>query len=117
MARRWHSQEFKVAALEELAKTPGQSVIELSRQLGVHNSQIYRWLRQFEKDGRPGLGRRAEQVLPAPGAAGPHPRIAELQQKIGEQTMDIDFLKRAFERVKESVWNNSGSGGTASTKK
>jgi len=44
-------------------------------------------------------------------------RIAELERKIGQQALDLDFLTRAFKRVKESRQKNTGTGATASTEK
>jgi hypothetical protein len=44
-------------------------------------------------------------------------QAAELERKVGQQAMQIDFLARAFKRVKESRQNNGATGGTASTER
>ena len=41
-------------------------------------------------------------------------RITELECKIGQQALVIDFLRRAFKRVEELRQPNKGNGGTAS---
>jgi transposase-like protein len=85
----------------------------LARELGVDFSQIYRWLRLYGEGGADGLGKRCG---PAQGSDGPEVRVAELERKIGQQAMDLDFLERAFKRVKESQPSSGSSGATASTK-
>jgi transposase len=119
MKTKWYSFEFKKAAVER-AQT-ARSIPALSKELGVHNCQIYRWLKIYEEQGEEGLeahGRtgRPSRTPEAPELADPQKRIAELERKVGRQEVDLDFLKRAFKRVKESQPNNSGSGATASSK-
>jgi len=119
MRTRWYSFEFKKTAVERARTAP--SIPALSKELGVHYCQIYRWLRIFEEQGEQGLqtpgrsGRPSRTPLP-PAPPDPEIRITELERKIGQQEVDLDFLKRAFRRVKESQPNKSGSGATASTK-
>ena len=119
MRTRWYSFEFKKAAVER-ARTAA-SIPALSKELGVHYCQVYRWLRIYEEQGEEGLqthgrsGRPGRSPMP-PAPADPQRRIAELERKIGQQEVDLDFLKRAFKRVRESQPNNSGTGATASTK-
>src|SRR6476661_132716 len=42
-------------------------------------------------------------------------RVAELEQKVGRQALELDFLRRAFERVKDLRQPNTGCGASAST--
>lgn len=119
MKTKWYSFEFKKAAVERARTAP--SIPALSKELGVHYCQIYRWLRICEEQGEAGLqthgrvGRSSRAPIP-PAPPDPQNRIAELERKIGQQQVDLDFLERAFKRVKESRPNNTGSGATASTK-
>ncbi len=82
-----------------------------------------RWRDAYRKDGETGLrlvGRpaaapestRSASSTPEEIAA---KRIAELERKIGQQALEIDFLARAFKRVKEDRQRNTGAGGPAST--
>jgi transposase-like protein len=111
MGTKWYSSDFKLAAVEKARTAP--SIPALSRQLGVHNSQIYRWLRLYAGEGANGLCKRSG---PAGRVSDPEAKIAELERKVGQQAMDLDFLRRAFRRVKESRPNSDSSGATASTK-
>lgn len=119
MKTKWYSHEFRLAAVERARTAP--SIPELARELGVHNCQIYRWLRIYEEQGPDALGipgrvGRASRCPLAPSPSGEQARINDLERKIGQQAVDLDFLKRAFKRVKESRPNNDATGATASTK-
>src|SRR5690242_20306687 len=101
----------------------GESVTALHREYQIKRSVLYRWRGAYRKDGTVGLQRRIGRPsgrVPRPGT-GPEEaaaqRIAALERKIGQQALDLDFLRRAFKRVKESRRNNVGSGGTASTER
>ena len=72
----------------------GQSVVEVARALEVHPSDLQRWRRELQEYGEHafiGVGKkRAEES-----------RVAELERKVGQQAMEIDFLKRALQHVEE----------------
>jgi transposase-like protein len=112
--------EFKVEAVQRMLG--GENVKALSRILDVPRSQLYRWLDVYREQGTErlwGPGRRptlAEplQTTPAEAAA---KRIAELERKVGQQTLEVDFLTRAFKRVKALRQPSTRLGGTASTER
>jgi transposase-like protein len=91
-SRRKFSKEFKQTAVRRLEG--GQSVAEVARAMEVHPSDLHRWRREFQEHGArafSGVGRkRAEES-----------RVAELERKVGQQAMEIDFLKRALQHVEE----------------
>ena len=43
-------------------------------------------------------------------------RIAELERKIGQQQIDLDFFRRALQQVRQARPRSGASGGTASTR-
>jgi len=101
----------------------GENVSAIQHELHIKRSILYRWRDAYRKEGTAGLQRPAGRP---PGVANPprpiaNPeeasarRIAELERKIGQQTLDLDFFRRAFKRVKESRRTSTGPGGTAST--
>jgi hypothetical protein len=44
-------------------------------------------------------------------------QVAELERKVGQQQVMLDFFKGAFKRVKESNQPTGGAGSTASTRR
>lgn len=122
------SREFKVEVARRILN--GESVSALHHELGIKRSVLYRWRDAYRKEGAAGLSRprgRPPGVPPAARAprasAGSHgedaaaQEIAALERKIGRQTLEIDFLQRAFRRVKELRQQSSKTGGTASTER
>jgi transposase len=92
LSRRQFTKEFKLAAVRRLEE--GVSIAEVARGLEVSANVLHRWRREF----RQGSG----NVFPGNGqrrwSAG---KIAELERKIGQQTLEIDFLKRCLQRIEE----------------
>ena len=120
--RRVFSLEFKQGVAQRILN--GESVTALHGRLQIKRSVLYRWRDAYRKDGRAGLerspGRPSRRALQRGGASAGDAaarRIAELERKIGQQAHDLDFLRRAFKRVKESRRTSTTSGGTASTER
>ena len=93
LSRRKFTKEFKLAAVRRLET--GASIAEVSRACEVNANVLHRWRREF-RDGVdrafPGLGKKKAEES----------RVAELERKIGQQTLEIDFLKRVLQRVEEA---------------
>jgi transposase-like protein len=104
--RRKFSKEFKQAAVRRLET--GQSVAEVARALEVNPSELHRWRRELQEHGEKafsGVGnKRAEES-----------RVAELERKVGQQAMEIDFLKRALQHVEEQRLLRALNSGAPST--
>lgn len=105
-ARRRFTKEFKQTAVRRL--NGGQSVAEVARALEVHPSDLHRWRRELQEHGERafnGAGKkRAEET-----------KVAELERKIGQQSMEIDFLKRALQHVEEQRLLRALNNGAPST--
>jgi transposase len=95
-AHRNFSREFKIAAVKELES--GKSAGLVARRLEVNVNLLYRWRQEFSRN-------------PTKAFAGPGNKIvaesheAELERKVGQMTMEIDFLKkllRTFEERQEA---------------
>lgn len=108
MSRRKFSKEFKQAAVRRLQA--GQSAAEIARALEVHPSDLHRWRRELDEHGErafSGVGKkRAEES-----------RVAELERKVGQQALEIDFLKRALQHVEEQRLLRALNNGAPSTSK
>ena len=112
--RRVFSREFKLSAVQRMIA--GESAADLSRELGVPRGHLYRWYGQFRRGGAEGL-RPACRPRKIPGAVELSPeakamrvqdvatarkRIVELERKIGQQTVELDFFQGALRRIKAS---------------
>ena len=92
LRRRLFTQEFKLAAIRRLEQEV--SIGEVARGLEVNPNVLHRWRREF----RQGPGNAF------PGNGKPRwseGRVAELERKVGQQALEIDFLKGCLQRVEE----------------
>ena len=123
------SREFKLEAVRRILA--GEQIKALSQELTVLRKDLYSWRKLFRAGGaealrplgRPRKGdgvvtervrRRAREVA-ADDVAAPE-RVAELERKIGQQQIELDFFRQALRRVKEARRPNAGSGVTGSTR-
>src|SRR3954471_11601873 len=92
LSRRQFTKEFKLAAVRRLEH--GVSIAEVARGLEVSPNMLCRWRREF----RQGPG----NVFPGNGRQRwSDGKLAELERKIGQQTLEIDFLKGCWQRIEE----------------
>jgi transposase-like protein len=91
--RRKHSAAFK-AQVALAAIREQETIGELSRRHKVHVNQIQKWKRQLLEN--------IERAFETENGGGNEAteREAELLQKIGELTVERDFLSRGLERLK-----------------
>ena len=121
--KRVFSWEFKEGVARRILN--GESVSALHHELQIKRSVLYRWRDAYRKEGVAGLQRVGGRPPGVPNP--PRPigdparaaarRIAELERKVGQQALDLDFFRRAFKRVKESRRKDGEPGATASTEK
>src|SRR5881275_2524798 len=103
LSRRQFTQEFKLAAVRRLEQ--GVSIAEVARGLEVNPNVLHRWRREFRQgpgNAFPGFGKR---------------RWAEMERKIGQQALEIDFLKECLQRIEEQRMLPALNGKPRSAKK
>src|SRR5271170_4620531 len=92
LSRRQFTQEFKLAAVRRLEQ--GVSIAEVARGLEVNPNVLHRWRREFRQE--PG------NAFPGQGKQGwSEGRVAELERKVGQQALEIDFLKGCLQHIEE----------------
>ena len=129
------SREFKEAAVRRIVA--GEKVKALAAELHVWPKLLYHWWDRYEWGGAealvpPGRPPRsavwAQRPRPAPKRARPPKpkrgtpeeaaaaeRVAELERKVGQQALELDFFARALRHVKASARANDGRGAGASS--
>ena len=105
-SRRKFTKEFKQVAVSRV--NAGQSLSQVARALEVNPADVHRWKRELQEHGErafQGSGHRRAET----------DKVAELERKIGQQTLEIDFLKRALQHVEEQRLLRIPSNGAPST--
>ena len=92
LSRRTFTREMKLAAVQRLEM--GASIAEVARAFEVDPNVLHRWRREFREgpgNAFPGLGKKRWDDT----------QQAKLERKIGQQTLEIDFLKSCLQRIEE----------------
>ena len=119
--RRAYNREFKLAVVERMMA--GESVAALSRELGVPASLFHKWCGHFRRGGPQAL-RPACRPRKGFGACDLEPedlvrarkRISELERKVGQQQVELDFFQQALRRVGGARQPSDGLGVRTSTR-
>ena len=111
---RIHPPEFKLSVVQRMMA--GEPVAPLSREVKVKREMLYRWRDAYRRHGAEGLRRPKGRPRKSPGEVVPAAaaRLRELERKVGQQALVIDFLQRACKRVKALRQESKGPGATAS---
>jgi transposase len=97
LSRAVYTRDLKIATMRALDS--GSTTGEVARKYQLSPKLLERWRGEWRAKGEsafPGLGRRAS--LPA---LDDDRRMAELERKIGQLTMENDFLKKALQHFKD----------------
>src|SRR5580693_8330406 len=98
LARSVYSRDLKIATMRAL--DAGSSAGEIARKYQLSPKLLERWRGEWRAKGEaafPGIGRR-HASLPALDDAR---RVADLERKIGQLTMENDFLKKALQHFRD----------------
>ena len=108
-----YTQELKLAAVRRVRA--GESVRAVAQELGIRRKRIYVWKDRYAELGEAGLahrraGRPRKEVPAAESGSearvgrgellAARKRIAELERKVGQQELELDFFGEALRRIK-----------------
>jgi transposase-like protein len=110
------SPEFKAAAVRRMQA--GESPSALARSLRLRRKLLYQW-RDAVLTGRPlrTAGRPKKWPREEPAARDGMERVKELEQLVGQLTLENHFFKGALRRIKELRQRNAGAGAAASIRR
>jgi transposase-like protein len=127
------SREFKIGIICRMQA--GESVSALARELKMTRKDLYAWRDRFQAGGPEALHGRgrppkaeaaslaasgatvqADPDTPAAELEAARKRIAELERKVGQQQLDLDFFQRALRHVGAPRQPATKPGVTGSTK-
>ena len=98
LSRATYSRDLKIAAMRAL--DAGSATGEIARKYQLSPKLLERWRGEWRAKGElafPGLGRRGAGQPALDDAR----RIAELERKIGQLTMENDFLKKGLQHFRD----------------
>lgn len=106
LSRRKFTREFKLAAVRRVEQ--GASVAAIARALEIKPKLLHRWCEEFR--------RGPETAFPGRGQARwAKDGTAELERKIGQQALEIDFLRACLQRIEEQRMLQASNGNPRST--
>ena len=114
LSRATYSRDLKISAMRAIEA--GSTISEIARKYQLSPKLLERWRGEWRAKGEsafPGIGRRGAD-LPALDDAR---RIAELERKIGQLTMENDFLRKALQHFRDHHPPAVVSGGDACLEK
>jgi transposase-like protein len=98
LSRTVYSRDLKIAVMRALEA--GSTRVEVARKYQLSPKLLDRWRAEWLAKGElafPGLGQRRADVPALDDAR----RIGELERKIGQLTMENDFLKKALQHFRD----------------
>lgn len=124
-ARRRFEVEFKLKVVKRLLK--GESVTSVSREVGVLRKDLYLWKKAYQRGERflVGPGRPSRQsaamgrdaIKNESEITRARKRIEELERKVGQQELELDFFAKALRCVEATGKPTEGRFQTSSKSK
>jgi len=108
-----YAMELKLAAVRRVRA--GESVRAVAEELGIRRKRLYVWKDRYAELGEAGLrrqrGGRPRKEEPEAGSGSEanagrgellaaRKRIAELERKVGQQELELDFFGGALRRIR-----------------
>jgi transposase len=133
---RRYNREVKLAAVKRMLA--GENVALLAKEIATTRKSLYVWRASYLRGGALALRGRGQpwtsvEAEPPPQASAAAPprtgeqpalaelakargRIRELERKVGQQQLDLDFFQHALRTIREGRQPSDGSGAKSSTR-
>ena len=107
-----YAPELKLSAVRRVMS--GESVSAVAQELGIRRKRLYVWKDRYAELGEAGLvqpragrprkpaalGNGAEALTARGELLAARKRIADLERKVGQQELELDFFDEALRRIK-----------------
>ena len=107
-----YAPELKLAAVRRVLG--GESVSAVAQELGIRRKRLYVWKDRYAELGEAGLTQRragrprkpaamesgAETLTARGDLLAARKRIADLERKVGQQELELDFFGEALRRIR-----------------
>ena len=100
--RRRFTRDFKLKVLREIESGAKPAVVARKYEIGTR--LICKWQKNIREQGELAFARGRE-------SDNQQFSVAELEQKVGRQQMEIDFLKKVLEHFETQLETGRGTGG------
>jgi transposase len=121
--RRVFHREVKLAAVRRLMA--GEAPTQIAQELQIGSSHLSKWWANYRRYGAEGLraahrprktdAARLQPMAVAADVAVAEQRICELERKVGQQQLELDFFQKALRQVGKARRPSDGSGLQTST--
>ncbi len=116
--RRVFPREVKLSAVRRLVA--GESAPTIAQELQIGLSHLSKWWTNYRRYGAEGLRpahrpRKLEPMVVAAELGEAQQRISDLERKVGQQQLELDFFQKALRRVGQARRPSDGSGLPTST--
>ena len=122
--RRVFNREVKLSAVGRLMA--GESSTNIIQDLQIGSSHLSKWWSNYRRYGAEGLraahrprmmdAAKLKSIAEAADLAGAQQRIRELERKVGQQQLELDFFQKALRQVGKARRPSDGSGLQTSTR-
>ena len=104
-----HPSEFRRKAVERIRA--GESVLALSREIGIHHSLLYKWVRKADQT------EHRTRSGSADAYAALRDELRQVKELLADKTLEVDFFKGALQKVEARRQQEGKAGEKASTPK
>jgi transposase len=119
--RRVFTREFKLSAVERVLA--GEMAKTVCEQLQIPRGHLSNWCAQYRRHGAEGIRRAGRPLKPlrptlvarAEDLPTAQQQVSDLQRKVGQQQVELDFFQKALRQVGEARRRNDAAGVQAST--
>ena len=121
--RRIFERELKLLAVQRVMS--GERGAVVCEELHIRQSLLSKWCANYRRHGPEGVRRvgrprkgdlKLKPVAKADDLAKARERISELERKIGQQQVELDFFQRALRHVRQARRPSDGHGVMTSTR-